>query len=141
MAIASSAIADTIQLAAQPVTSGTTKKIVKANRMFHDIIDAECIFIELGDEANEKIGDEDETDIANGSCPVFGYETAKVIDPRLKNYFNDQGACIPLGKKIKSVHYKPNKNALSIVGKPGSLNLLIFLANVIHLQLNSFQIV
>ena len=112
MAIASSAIADTIQLVAQPVTSGTTKKIVKANRMFHDIIDAECIFIELDDDANEEIGDEDETDIANGRCPVFGYETAKVIDPRLKNYFNDQGACIPLGKKIKSVHYKPNKNAI-----------------------------
>ena len=44
--------------------------------------------------------------------PIFGFETATELDPRLKDHFNDQGACIPIGKRIKSVHYKPNKKAI-----------------------------
>ena len=44
--------------------------------------------------------------------PIFGFETATELDPRLKDHFNNHGAGIPIGKRIKSVHYKPNKQAI-----------------------------
>ena len=37
------------------------------DRTFHDIIDAECVFIELSDEATEdREEEEEETDVADG---------------------------------------------------------------------------
>ena len=60
IAFASAAIADTIQLAAQPVAQGKTKKIAPVDRTFHDIIDAECVFIELADHGSEEIDDAEE---------------------------------------------------------------------------------
>ena len=67
MAFASAAIADTIQLAAQPVAQGKSKKLAPVDRTFHDIIDAECVFIELADRDSEEIdGAGEERDMTDG---------------------------------------------------------------------------
>ena len=58
------AMADSIQLAAQPVSQGKPKKMAPVDRAFHDIIDAECVFIELADQ------DSDEIDGAEGRDPA-----------------------------------------------------------------------
>ena len=60
------AMADSIQLAAQPVSHGKAKKMAPVDRAFHDIIDAECVFIELADQ------DADEIDGAEGRDPADG---------------------------------------------------------------------
>ena len=60
------AMADSIQLAAQPVSQGKPKKMAPVDRAFHDIIDAECVFIELADQ------DSDEIDGAEGRDPADG---------------------------------------------------------------------
>ena len=60
---APSAIAETIQLAVQPVTlNEELKNIGPVDRPIIDIIDAECIFIEFLDETVQERDDIDEPD-------------------------------------------------------------------------------
>ena len=60
------AMADSIQLAAQPVAKGNTKKMEPVDRAFHDIIDAECVFIELADQVSDEIDGKEEKDMTDG---------------------------------------------------------------------------
>ena len=59
------AMADSIQLAAQPVAKGKTKKMEPVDRAFHDIIDAECVFIELADQVSDEIDGKEEKDMTD----------------------------------------------------------------------------
>ena len=67
--IAPSAISQTLAcqalVAAQPVTSRDMQKIGPVDRKFVDILDAECIFIELLDECDQDKDGVEETDVTD----------------------------------------------------------------------------